>query len=385
MKKRKIVLDILMVLLFIIGIGAIAYPFVSDSVNHYLNQQIINYYQNKANEENFAQMSEVQAEMERLNQELAEREVQTIGNDPFSKEAETEVVPVMPQDYYEQNTIGVLTIPKINVNMPIFNETTAIFLERGATLLDGTSYPTGGMNTHSVITSHAGLTNAKLFTDLEKMVEGDQFFIDINNRTLAYEVDQIKVVLPTELDDVKIVEGEDYLTLLTCTPYMINSHRLLIRGKRVPYVEEVVDEKVKVASHIRIRVILWGVGVALFVGAAIFLLYKTVKNYLIANRTYGFEGRLLDDNSEPIRELPLQLFNQKMKPIRNENQTAWIVETDADGVFAIRNLPGGKYILHNDERDIKVAIFVKKVKDEDFALKKISAEHFSIDVMDENE
>ena len=116
-------------------------------------------------------------------------------------------------------------------------------------LLEGTSYPTGGENTHAVISSHRGLPQAKLFTDLPKLTLGDSFYIEINGRTLAYQVDQIKTVEPTDTKDLRIEKGQDFVTLLTCTPYMVNSHRLLVRGHRVPYHAKEVQKEVQKVSE----------------------------------------------------------------------------------------------------------------------------------------
>ena len=128
-----------------------------------------------------------------------------------------------------------IEIPKINVKMPIFHGTSQEVLLKGAGHLQNTSLPVGGKTTHAVITGHTGISNASMFTDLDKLVEGDVFFIHVLNKTLAYQVDQIKVVLPTETDDLRIKSQKDYVTLITCTPYGINSHRLLVRGTRIPY------------------------------------------------------------------------------------------------------------------------------------------------------
>jgi sortase A len=130
-------------------------------------------------------------------------------------------------------TIGVITIPRIGQRLPIYHGTDAGVLQLGAGHLQGSSLPVGGPATHAVISAHRGLPSAALFTDLDKMQVGDDFQIEVLGRTLTYEVDKVSVVEPTELDDLRIEEGKDYCTLLTCTPYGINSQRLLVRGHRV--------------------------------------------------------------------------------------------------------------------------------------------------------
>jgi len=139
------------------------------------------------------------------------------------------------------DVIGYIEIPKLGVYLPIYHGVEDDVLQKGIGHMPETSLPVGGESTHAVLSGHTGLPAAKLFTDLDQMEEGDMFYIHVLNRILAYQVDQIKIVLPDETDDIRIVEGEDYVTLLTCTPYGVNSHRLLVRGTRVEYTSEVVS------------------------------------------------------------------------------------------------------------------------------------------------
>ena len=129
--------------------------------------------------------------------------------------------------------MGYVSIPKLGVELPLYHGISAEVLNVACGHLEGTSLPVGGVNTHCVLSAHRGLPHAKLFTELDKMEVGDTFTITVLNRTVTYQVDQIKVVLPNDTNDVQIVEGEDLCTLLTCTPYGINTHRLLVRGTRI--------------------------------------------------------------------------------------------------------------------------------------------------------
>ena len=138
--------------------------------------------------------------------------------------------------------IGYLDVPKINQQIPVYAGTSEDVLQKACGHLEGTSLPIGGKSTHSVITAHRGLPQVKLFRDLDKMEVGDVFYYTNVKETLAYQVDQILVIEPWNFDPVLVVEGKDYMTLLTCTPYMINSHRLLVRGHRIPYVPEEKEE-----------------------------------------------------------------------------------------------------------------------------------------------
>lgn len=134
--------------------------------------------------------------------------------------------------------IGYITIEKIGVELPIYHGTGEAVLNVAAGHLEGTSMPVGGESTHCVLSAHRGLPSAKLFTDLDEMEVGDTFTITVLDEVLTYEVDQIKIVLPSEVEDLYVTEGEDFCTLLTCTPYGINTHRLLVRGRRIETVEE---------------------------------------------------------------------------------------------------------------------------------------------------
>ena len=136
--------------------------------------------------------------------------------------------------------MGYIEVPKIDCSLPIYHGTDEGALQIAIGHLEGSSLPVGGKNTHCVLSGHRGLPSARLFTDLDQMEEGDLFYLHVLGQTLAYKVDQIKVVLPEDTDDIQIVEGKDYVTLLTCTPYGINSHRLLVRGERTDYVPEAV-------------------------------------------------------------------------------------------------------------------------------------------------
>ena len=129
--------------------------------------------------------------------------------------------------------MGYITIPRIGVELPIYHGTSDGVLQIAAGHLEGTSLPVGGASTHAVISAHRGLPSAKLFTNLDQLEVGDTFTITVLDRVLTYEVDKISIVLPTETDSLKVVDGKDYVTLMTCTPYGINTHRLLVRGRRI--------------------------------------------------------------------------------------------------------------------------------------------------------
>ena len=138
----------------------------------------------------------------------------------------------------EEGMMGALEIPAIGENLPVFHYTTEEALQKGVGHLFGSSLPVGGEGTHAVLSAHRGLPAAKLFTDLPLLKEGDVFYLHMLDDILAYEVDQILTVKPKEVGELAITEGKDYVTLVTCTPYGVNSHRILVRGHRIPFVEE---------------------------------------------------------------------------------------------------------------------------------------------------
>ena len=365
MKKKNVLVDIMMLLLFVVGVGALAYPFVSDSVNDFLDQQIINYYQERANRENEEEMNQIHAEMEEKNKEIARKGAP--GVDPYAEIDPEEPVITQPVSFYAEHTIGVVTIPKIDVRLPIFDKTLPVFLEKGAGLLEGTSYPTGGEDTHSVITSHAGLTQAMLFTNLEKLEVGDQFFVEINNRTLAYEVSHITVVLPTETDDVKVVPGEDLVTLLTCTPYMINSHRLLVQGHRIPYVPEVAKVVEEIENSQNNQMLLIGGSILAAILLSVAMFYQIIKDYLIANRTYELSAHLLSEDKQPLSEIRLNVMNAKgTKPVMDAKGQPMILKTNNHGEIFAKELAGGKYRLINKENNLDLRVGIKKLKQKNF-------------------
>jgi len=173
---------------------------------------------------------------------------------------------LVERDEYEAilNIGGVMAlveIPAINVRLPVFHTTSHETLLRGVGHLENTSLPVGGVSTHSVLTAHSGLAAHRLFTDLEELGIGQLFFIQVLGETLAYQVDQRRVVLPHEIDDIRITPDADHVTLITCTPYAINSHRLLVRGIRIPYepgmeerIESILPEEI-IALDMRIIII----------------------------------------------------------------------------------------------------------------------------------
>ena len=224
--KKRLPL-VVMFLILVAGLSVMGYPLVSDWLSVYTAKVEIADYTTAVEEEDSTQLDAMWTQAEEYNQSL---------------NSATKTSVVSYEDLLSvTDAIGYLEIPKIGVYMPIYHGIDTEVLEKGIGHMPGTSLPVGGKSTHCVLSGHTGLPAAKILTDLDKMKEGDLFYLHVLGRTLAYKVDQIKVVLPEETDDIKITEGKDYVTLLTCTPYGINTHRLLVRGERTDYVPDAVS------------------------------------------------------------------------------------------------------------------------------------------------
>ena len=236
-KKGSWISSLFLVLIFLIGAGILFYPTVSDLWNNYRNQQLISEYTEVVETLESEDFSEIWAEAREYN---AQHTVNTI-LDAFDEE-EGDYVLSHPYDQVLNPTgneiMGYLEIPKINVKLAIYHGIGTEALENGCGHIEGTSLPIGGVGTHSVLSAHRGLPSAKLFTDLDQLEIGDLFYITVLDEKLAYKVDQILTVLPEETEDLAIEEDKDLVTLVTCTPYGVNSHRLLVRGERTEYVPE---------------------------------------------------------------------------------------------------------------------------------------------------
>lgn len=272
MKKR--IITICAAVLFLTALGLTLYPLVSNYVNQKYASEIQTAYQE------LIQQTDDSVLQEAMQRAIAYNLAITPGTaDAYSEEA----LVTAAEDYDNQLDIagngimGYVEIPKIQVNLPIYHGTDAEVLDRGVGHLLGSSLPVGGENTHTILSGHSGMASQKMFTDLEQLTQGDVFYLNVLNETLAYQVTEINTVLPYETDLLGIIPGEDLCTLVTCTPYGINTHRLLVRGSRISY-EETAALKEETASTEPatstwetkyLQGVLWGVVVAL--GASIII------------------------------------------------------------------------------------------------------------------
>lgn len=218
-----------LVLIFITGLGILLYPIISNLLMNIFQTTAIQQYNYTVEQMQQDKIEEILSEARVYNEQFKN----TIVVDPFSQEAESSVNSEYNEILNIDGTMGYIEIPKINVNLPIFHGTSEEVLKRGVGHIETTPLPIGGEGNHSVLSAHRGLPSAKLFTDLDKLEIDDVFMIKMLTETLVYRIDQIKVVEPTDTQYLQAEEGEDYITLITCTPYAINTHRMLVRGTRI--------------------------------------------------------------------------------------------------------------------------------------------------------
>lgn len=224
-------------MIFLVGMSVMLYPSISNFMHQRAQVGVIDDYREKAEKMTKEQIDEMKNAAREYNARIAEVSIK-------QNAAASSATP----DYWSilninEDVMAYISIPVCDINLPIRHGCGDDVLQKSAGHLPGSSFPIGGASTHSVITAHRGLPSAKLFTNIDSLKIGDQFYIHGPDETLAYEVDQIKVVLPDDTRDLRIIEGEDYVTLVTCTPYGINTHRLLVRGKRTAYIPQVEEQQ----------------------------------------------------------------------------------------------------------------------------------------------
>lgn len=240
-KKKKITIkDIIRLIVLLVAFSVLLYPTFSSYLNEKNGSKVVSYY-----DEESVKLSK--AEKEQMLEEARAYNKEMLGNidliDPFSQEdVEIDARYESLLNVDGSGMMGYIRIPKINVELPIYHGTSEAVLQAGVGHFWGTSLPVGGESTHTVLTGHRGLPTKTLFTNMDKLEVGDIFYIKVLDETLAYQIDQILTVLPQETDSLSIEPGKDYATLVTCTPFAINTHRLLVRGERIPYEEATKQE-----------------------------------------------------------------------------------------------------------------------------------------------
>ena len=281
--KRKIA-NILFGILFLIGFGILIYPTVSDQWNTYRQNQLISSYESQVSDLTEEDFTDEWKKAEAFNSNLTQN---NLYGDVFGEDEKD----IRTTEYWKvlnvagDGVMGYLSIPKINIKLAVYHGTADDVLQTGVGHLNGTKLPIGGERTHSVLAAHRGLPSARLFTDIDQMKKGDMFYIHVLDEILAYQVDEILDMVDKDdretLDKaLQIEQGKDQVTLFTCTPYGVNSHRLLVRGTRVPYNGEeevettVVDSMLKSVQNYYMLYLILGLSVTLLIILLMRYLFK---------------------------------------------------------------------------------------------------------------
>ena len=271
-KKSGLSSTILLLAVFLIGLCVMLYPTVSDFWNEKRQSQAIMNYDDLLVDLTPEDFSEYFEKAEEYNRKLK------LISYPFLGYPELDDEYYSALDVNDDGMMGYITIDKIKVQLPIYHGTSDKVLNCAVGHLEGSTLPLGGESTHCVLYAHRGLPSAKLFTNLDELAVGDVFTITILDKMFTYQVDQVKVVLPDETDELNVVNGEDYCTLVTCSPYGINTHRMLVRGTRIENIEEA--KKINITSEAYLidpLIVTPVVAIPIFLGLLVFLVVKSSK------------------------------------------------------------------------------------------------------------
>ena len=291
MKSKRIITNLIVVLIFLVGLSLLLYPTVSNYINTKNQSYAIVSYDKNAAQLDKEKYEKIMADAREYNRTMG-----TYQNNFALDESRTALYNSL-LNISDDGIMGYVDIPCINCKLPIYHGTNEAVLRVAIGHVEWSSLPVGGESTHSVISGHRGLPSAELLTHIDRLELGDTFYINVLNEKLEYRVDSINVVLPEDTSKLEIVEGQDYVTLVTCTPYGVNTHRLLVRGTRIPYeeaevlVEEVMQEEPPKSSWEQkyLQGLLIGVFTALGLAVAIVSIIKIRRKFSSPGRyaTYG--------------------------------------------------------------------------------------------------
>ena len=251
--KEKFII-FLFILMIIVGLSFILYPIISNQINKNHYQKVINTYQQEINDKTAVENDQLLIEARAYNSSLSSTRIVDAFENPNQTNS-TEYLSIL--NVNDNGMMAYISIPKIDVRIPIYHGTSSDVLQKGVGHLEGSSLPVGGNSTHAILSAHRGLPSSRLFTDLDQLKKGDIFYIYVMDEILAYRVDQVLVSEPSEIEALKIVDGKDYVTLVTCTPYAVNTHRLLVRGERIEYNKQVQKQIVQDKSLSMADIILY--------------------------------------------------------------------------------------------------------------------------------
>ena len=266
MNIKKRIFDGIRIVVLLFFIGVLLYPTISDYLSRIHSSQVIQSYEKSVIGLDQETKDTMLKDAQTYNSSLIGKEELY---DPFMSIEKVDKYYMSLLNSNGDGVMGYIQIPRIDVKLPIYHTTSEKVLQKGVGHLQGTSLPIGGKSTHAALSGHRGLPSSNLFTDLDLLEIGDIFYMEVLGNTSAYKIDQIKIVLPTETKDLEIVDGKDYVTLITCTPYSVNTHRLLVRGIRIDYQKAIEEQANEVDNGIHvpfeIQILLIGFTVNIFV------------------------------------------------------------------------------------------------------------------------
>lgn len=351
--SKKISRKIVLLVLLAIGAMIFLYPFYINSLNYFIDQQRMKQHEVLSAKEQKAKKTELET---RNNQIKVDGLI--IEHDPFdANQGVKESVEL------KDHLIGSITIPSIDAKVPIYDTVTNQVLENGAGVLPGTSLPVGGEGTHSVLSAHRGLAERILFRNLDKVTRGDYFLLDVLGDTLAYEVIGIETVSPEDTEVIALDKNKDLVSLLTCTPYMVNSHRLIVTGKRVPLTKEMTQ--VAKTSEKTLKLKEWGVflGTGMLLLLVGYLFFRWVRQWLLAKRQYDLVFYVKDSRKKPLEHQVFVLYSKYgKKPLKRQGKIL-VGESRSNGKVVFKGLPGGEYRLGlHKKKNILAKVGVTQLK-----------------------
>ena len=354
-QSRRLLFRLFLLICIAVGLLIALYPFYVDSLNSLMDQKRMEQVQKRTAAENEAQRKK----MEEQNQRLTDQGFNP-GADPFDEQNRNEST---TSSQLEEWLIGSVNIPKIQISISLYDRLNGMILENGAGVLQGTSFPLGGNSTHSVISAHSGLPNRRLFTELNRLEHGDTFILTVLGEKLAYQVENIQVVLPDDTSVLTIEEGKDLVTLLTCTPYMINTHRLLVTGHRIPYSESVKKEEEKGNQERNLRQLLILAGTIIAVVILLLFIGRLIYQYRLSKKVLDFSFIISDSAGNPVNGGSFILKHKKKTLTRNG--VPFSVQSDHHGKVKLDQLPGGTYrIVSVDDPKVAASFGIRKLKQE---------------------
>ncbi|WP_225048545.1 class C sortase [Lacticaseibacillus kribbianus] len=348
--RGHLITQAIAVILLMIGVVVALYPFYVESLNSLLDARRVA----KVEKMNAANVEAQRAKMAKANAALKKAGLHADA-DPFSGMDKKDKVNL------QKDQLGTVTVPKIALTVPLFKTLTDDTLAVGAAVVPGTSMPTGGPSTHTVVAGHRGLVDRRLFSDLNRVKKGNLFVFTVGKHHLAYKVFRIQVVLPEDTDVLQIEPGRDLATLLTCTPYMINSHRLLLTGYRVPYTAKIAKEVKAAQSAETWQQLAILIGCALALLLTLGLLGRYLHGLLLRRHLFDLWFTVVDAAGNPVAGVTYRLCKPNGKPLYRNRQVLRVT-TEADGTARIDDLPGRMYRLREDQGKWRVACGVKKIR-----------------------